>query len=144
MQPHREPSGTDAGQLAVHPGLRVVEPPPGSQRKPLRQPPHRDLVGKPNLAASQTVSIVNPYRVGCGDQDVGSAVRAQERFEDAGTGQLGLQHTQIGKNLGITEHPVRLSPNRGGHHVGPQRGGFGCQPLAHTFNQRAAHAALPC
>ena len=90
MQPNREPAGADAGQLAVDPRLRVVETPTGGQRQPLRQPAHRRLVGKPNLAASQTVSVVDPDRVGCGDQDVGGAVGAQQRLEDAGAGQFGL------------------------------------------------------
>ena len=90
MQPHREPPGADAGQLTVHPGLRVIEAAARGQGQPLRQSPHRGLVGKPNMAAPQSVSIVNPHRVGCGDQYVGRTVRAQQRFQDARTGQFGL------------------------------------------------------
>ena len=58
-----EPAGADAGQLAVHPGLRVVEAPAGCQRQPLRQPAHRGLVGESDVAAPQPVSVVDPYRV---------------------------------------------------------------------------------
>ena len=123
VQPHREPAGTDAGQLAVHPGLRVVETATRGQCQPLRQSSHRGLVGEPNLAAPQAVSIVNPHRVGRGDQDVGSAVRAQQRFQDARTGQFGLQHPKIGQDLGVAEHPAGLGADRSRHHVGPQPSG---------------------
>ena len=135
MQAHREPTGTHAGQLAVHPGLRVVQTPTGGQRKSLRQSAHGRLVGKTNLAAPQTVSVVNPHRIRRGDQDIGGAVRTQQRFEDAGTGQFGLQHPKVGQDLGVAEHPAGLDPDRVRHHAGSQRGGFGRQPLADTFNQ---------
>jgi hypothetical protein len=115
--------------------LRVVETPTRGQRQPLRQSPHRRLVGKPNVAAPQTVSVVHPHRVRCGDQDVGGAVRAQQRFEDAGTGEFGLEHPKIGQHVGIAEHPAGFGPDRVGHHVGSQWGGFRRQPLTHAFDQ---------
>ena len=120
---------------------------PAASASRCARPPHRRLVGEPNLAAPQAISVVDPHRVRRGNQDVGGAVSAQQRFEDAGAGQLGLQHPEIGQHLGVAEHPAGLGPDGGGHDVGPQRrpqrGGFGGQPLAHPFNQRTAHAALP-
>ena len=40
------------------------------------------------------------------------------------------------QHLGVAEHPAGFGANRGGDHVGPQRGGLGSQPLAHAFDQR--------
>jgi hypothetical protein len=76
VQPHRESSGADTGQLPVHPGLCVVESPAGGQRQPLRQSPHRRLVGESNTAALQAVSVVHPHRIRRGHQHVGGVVGA--------------------------------------------------------------------
>jgi hypothetical protein len=51
MQSHGETAGADTGQLAVHPRLCIVEAPTGGQGQPLRQAPHRGVIGKPDRGA---------------------------------------------------------------------------------------------
>ncbi len=64
-------AAADPTEVAVDPGLRVVQPAAGSQRQPLRQALHGGLVREPDRAAAQPVSIVYPHLVGRADQDVG-------------------------------------------------------------------------
>ncbi len=120
MQPHGEVAGAQARQLAVDPGLRLIETPADHQRKPLRKPTHGGLVGEPNRAAAQSLSIVDPNGVGSGDQDVGGAVGAQQRLEDAGTGEFRLQDPQIAQHLGVAEDATGFRADGRGDHVRPQ------------------------
>ena len=105
------------------------------------RPPYRVLVGKPDRAAPQPVSIVDPYRVRRGNQDIRSALRTQQWLQDADAGELGLQHPQIAQHLGIAKHSARFGTDRGGDDVGTQRRGFGRQPLTDPVDQRHTHAA---
>ena len=130
VQSDGELARAEAGQLPVDPRLRLVEATPRRKRQPLRQPAHRGLVGEPDRAAPQTVSVIDPHRIGCRDQYVGGAVRAQQRLQNARPGQFGLQHPQIAQHFGVAEHSAGFGPDRRGDHVGPQRRGLGGQPLA--------------
>ena len=100
VQPDAELTGAETRQLAVDPWLRLVEAAPGRQRETLRQPADRRFVGESNRAAAQTVSVVDPHRVRRGDEHVGGAVARKQRLENAGSGQLGLQHPQTAQHLG--------------------------------------------
>ena len=68
MQPDGELSGAEPVSWPSTQGCASSSRRPDAQRETLRQPPHRVLVGKPDRAAPQPVSVVDPYRVGRGDQ----------------------------------------------------------------------------
>jgi len=90
MQPHGQATA-DTAEVAIDPRLRIIEPPPGRQREPLRQALHGILVRESDGAAAQPVSVVDPHLVRCADQHVGRTRCPQQRFQNSGTGQFGLQ-----------------------------------------------------
>ena len=77
MQSDGELARAKAGQLPINPRLRLIEATSRGKGQPLRQPAHRGVVGEPDRGASQTVSVIDPHGIGCGDQYIGGAVRAQ-------------------------------------------------------------------
>ena len=113
MQPDREPAAADAGELTVHPGLGIVEATARRCGQPLGQPADGGFVGEANITAAQAVSVVDPDVGGRGDQDVGGSVGAQQRLENARTGQLGFQDAKGAQDLGVTQHPAGLRPDSG-------------------------------
>ena len=70
MQPHGELSSPHPGELAVHPGLGIVESTPGSSGESLRQPAYSGLIRETNLTALQPVSIIHPHRIRSGHQNI--------------------------------------------------------------------------
>ena len=114
VQPDGSAAGADPGQTG--------RPPTAARRRDAgrRPTPAVAPIAAPRprrrteyRAAPQTVSIVDPHRVGCGDQDVGRAVGdISSGSRMPGTGQLGLQHPKIAQHLGVTEHSAGLGPDR--------------------------------
>ena len=139
VQPDRE--RTETRELAVDPGLRIVEATADRQGQPLRESPHRCLVGEANHAGPQPRTVVHPHRVGGGDEHVGGAVGPQQRLQDAGTGQLGLHDAEFVEHLGVAEHAARLGSDGSRNDVGPQRECLTGQALADPLDTRRAHAA---
>ena len=70
MQAHGEAARTDIAELTVHPGLSVIEATPRRHGEPLGQATHRSLIAEPNVAAPQTVPVIDPHRIRSGDQDL--------------------------------------------------------------------------
>ncbi len=114
MQTDGALSAAQSVQLAVDPGLRLVQPASGRQRQPLCQPADSVLVGEPDRCAAQAVAIVDPHRVGRGDQNIGGPVRPQQRVQNAGPGEFGLQYPQAAEHLGVAKQPTGLRPDRRG------------------------------
>ena len=89
------------------------------------------------------VSVVDPHRIGRGDQHVGGAVGTQQRLEDARPGELGLQYPQVAQHLGIAKHTTGFRADGRRDHVRSKRCGLGRQPLPDPVDQRGGHFATP-
>ncbi len=76
------------GQPGVDEWLGVVEPAPAAEGEPLSEAADGVLVGKGDVGAAEAAVAVEPDLVGCGDEDVGGAGRAEEGVERAGADEL--------------------------------------------------------
>ena len=77
MQTDAEPSGAHPGKVTVDPLLGIIEPAAGCDGQPLRQPADRSFIGEADIAAGQTVPVVNPYLIRRGDEHIGCRVSSE-------------------------------------------------------------------
>jgi hypothetical protein len=112
VQSDGELPADSTGELSIDPRLGVIESPTRSSGKALRKAANRCLVRKPYRTAAQAISIIDPHLIWCRDQHISDAFGAQQRFENASTGQFRLQQAQAVQHVGIAEHPPGLGANR--------------------------------
>ena len=109
----RELSGRPGRSAGRRP--RAARRPAGGRRDSARRCASRRTASS---SANRTELRRNPLpssthtASGAGDQNIGGALRAQQRVENAGAGEFGLQHPQAAQHLGVAEHPTGLRPDR--------------------------------
>lgn len=63
----------------------------GRDGKPLSETANRSLIGKSDSTVAQSVSVVDPDVSRAGHQNVGGPVGLQQRIQNPGAGQFGLE-----------------------------------------------------
>ncbi|SHV59605.1 Uncharacterised protein [Mycobacteroides abscessus subsp. abscessus] len=81
------------------------------------------------------MAVIDPDPIRRGDQHVRCVVGAQQRFQNAGTGQLTLQFFYVVQHIAIAKHSTRFGAYRGRHRGGAQRHVFRGKALTYPIDQ---------